>query len=303
MKEVVNKNMSNPKEAKYFNAFNLIGQIGPVSFKNLLSHFKSLEEAWSANISEFRKTGLTSSTINQIKEKRLKISPDDEMEKLSKENIELITINDKDYPELLKEIYTPPALLYLRGQIKAKDKNGIGIVGSRKLSSYAQKTTPLITTSLIKSGLTIISGLAKGVDTLAHETALKLKGRTIAVLGSGLDKKSIYPSQNRYLADRITESGALISEYPIGTKPFAQNFPQRNRIISGLSLGVLVIEAQEKSGSLITAKNALEQNREVFAIPGSIFNQNSIGTNNLIKMGAKLVNQTSDILEELKNIK
>ena len=299
MKKTVNKNRDISEEAKYFNAFNLIGQIGPVSFKNILSHFKSLKEAWSANISEFKKTGLTSSTINRIKEKRLKISPDYEMEKLLKEGIGLITINDKDYPELLKEIYAPPALLYIRGRIELKDKNGISIVGSRKLSSYAKQITPLITANLVKSGLTIISGLAEGVDTLAHKAALKLKGRTIAVLGSSLDEKNIYPSQNKYLAREISENGALISEYPMKTRPLAQNFPQRNRIISGLSLGVLVIEAKNKSGSLITAKNALEQNREVFAIPGSIFNQNSVGTNNLIKMGAKLVNQTSDILGEL----
>ncbi|MFH1671416.1 MAG: DNA-processing protein DprA [Candidatus Portnoybacteria bacterium] len=287
------------KEKKYFNAFNLIDGVGPITFKKLLARFKLLERAWSANITELGQAGLDRRTIGLIQRQKPKIDPDLEMEKLSKENIDLITFNDRDYPKLLKEIYAPPALLYIRGRFKPEDKLSLGVVGPRNLSPYGEQITPSITSQLVKSGLTIVSGLAKGVDTLAHQAALKFKGRTIAVLGSGLDKRSIYPYQNKELAERISQNGAVVSEYPIRTKPLAQNFPQRNRIVSGLSLGILVIEAGEKSGALITAKDALEQNREVFAIPGSILSHNSIGTNNLIKLGAKLVNNVNDILEEL----
>ncbi|MFH0906761.1 MAG: DNA-processing protein DprA [bacterium] len=286
-------------EAKYFNAFNLIDGIGPIAFKKILSHFKYLENAWPANISEFHQADLDKSVIEQIRKQRPRIDTDIEMEKLDKQGIDLITIQDESYPKQLKEIYTPPALLYIRGNLIPDDKTSIAVVGTRKLSAYGQQITPLITYELAKAGLTIISGLAKGVDTLAHKATLKAKGRTIAVLGSGLDNKSIYPFVNRYLAEEISHSGAVISEFPINTRPLPQHFPQRNRIVSGLSLGVLVIEAPEKSGALITAKDALEQNREVFAVPGSIFSQNSLGTNNLIKMGAKLVNQSNDILQEL----
>jgi DNA processing protein len=286
-------------EAKYFNAFNLIDGIGPIAFKKLLAYFKSLKTAWSAEIREFTQAGLTKSIIEQISQKRPKINPDWEMEKLIKEGVDLITLQDKNYPKLLKEIYTPPALLYVRGKLKSADQFSLGIVGTRKLSLYGRQITPLITADLAQAGLTIVSGLAKGIDTLAHQTTLKVNGRTIAVLGSGLDKKSIYPSINRRLAEEISQNGAVISEFPIGTEPLAQHFPQRNRIISGLSLGILVIEAPEKSGALITAKDALEQNRDVFAIPGNILSQNSLGPHNLIKMGAKLVSQATDILEEL----
>jgi len=285
--------------SKYFNAFNLIGNIGPITFKKLLNHFGSLDIAWKSEINEFRKAGLNQSIVEQISKQRPNINPDYEMEKLEKEKIGLITIQDELYPKLLKEIYAPPAMLYIRGNFKPNDKISLGIVGTRKLSDYGQQITPIITSELSKSGITIVSGLAKGIDTIAHQTAINNKGRTIAVLGSGVDTKSIYPTINKYLAEKIIENGAVISEFPIETKPLAQKFPQRNRIISGLSLGILVIEAPEKSGAMITARNALEQNRDVFAIPGDILSNNSLGPNNLIKMGAKLVTKTSDILEEL----
>jgi DNA processing protein len=287
------------EETKYFNAFNLIDGIGPISFKKLLTYFKSLKIAWSTEIKEFVQAGLSKSVIEQIRKERPKINPDWEMEKLIKEKIDLITIRDKNYPKLLKEIYAPPALLYIRGNLKPDNEFSLGIVGTRKLSSYGRQITPLITADLAQAGLVIVSGLAKGIDTLAHQATLKVKGHTVAVLGSGIDKKNIYPSINRRLAEEISQNGALVSEFPIGTQPSAQNFPQRNRIISGLSLGILVIEAPEKSGALITAKDALEQNRDIFAVPGHIFSPNSLGPHNLIKMGAKLVSQANDILEEL----
>jgi DNA processing protein len=287
------------KQGKYFNAFNLIDGIGPITFKKLLAYFNSLESAWSAQLSEFSQAGLDKSVIEQIKIHRPKIDPDWEMERLAQEGIGLITIQDKNYPKLLKEIYAPPALLYIRGNFKPEDELSLGIVGTRKLSVYGRQITPLITADLAQAGLTIVSGLAKGIDTLAHQAALKVSGRTIAVLGSGLDRKSIYPFSNRRLAEEISQNGAVVSEFPIGTRPLAQHFPQRNRIIAGLSLGVLVVEAPAKSGALITAKDALEQNRDVFAIPGPILSQNSLGPNNLIKMGAKLVSQANDIFQEL----
>jgi len=291
--------MATPNEKKFFNSFNLINGIGPIAFKKLLAYFGSLRNAWLAKAEDFIQAGLEPALIEQIKRKRNQINPDFEMEKLRKEKIGIITLADENYPELLKEIYSPPALIYFKGEIIPEDKQSIGIVGTRKLSVYGSQITPLITADLVEAGLTIVSGLAKGIDTLAHSAALKVGGRTIAVLGSGLDSRSVYPVENRNLAEEISQNGALISEFPFGAQPLAGHFPQRNRIISGLSLGVLVIEAPEKSGAIITANNALEQNREVFAIPGHIFSQNSLGTNNLIKMGAKLVTHTNDILQEL----
>lgn len=289
----------NADQAKYFNAFNLIEGIGPISFKKILSYFNSLKEAWAARTDRFIEAGLDKFVVGQIRKQRSYISPEQEMEKLAKEEIGLITLLDKNYPKLLKEIYAPPPLLYIRGSLKPSDELSLAVVGTRKPSSYGRQITPLITAELSQNGLTIVSGLAKGIDTLAHQAALKSGGRTIAVLGSAIDRKSIYPPVNRDLAEKVVQNGAVLSEFPIGTKPTAQNFPRRNRIISGLSLGVLVIEAPEKSGALITANNALEQNRDVFAVPGHILSHNSFGPNNLIKMGAKLVNQTNDILQEL----
>lgn len=291
--------MSTKSKSKYFNAFNLVGKIGPLGFKKLLAHFDNLENAWSAKINEFSQAGLSRLIVEQINKQRPKINPDWEMERLAKHKIDLITIDDKNYPRLLKEIYAPPAALYIRGKLGLNNISGFGIVGTRKLSNYGSQITPLITTDLVKTGLTIISGLAKGIDTLVHQAVLDAKGQTIAVLGSGIDKSSIYPAVNIRLAEEISQDGAVISEFPINTKPIAQNFPQRNRIISGLSLGILVIEAPAKSGALITAKDALEQNRDVFAIPGDIFSKNSTGPNDLIKLGAKLVNKADDIIQEL----
>lgn len=284
---------------KFYNAFNLIDGLGPVGFKKLLAHFNSLEEAWSADLIEFKKAGLENSLVEQIKNQRPKINPDLEMEKLEKHHIQLVTLEDKNYPKLLKEIYHPPAVLYLRGHFQPADEFSLGVVGTRRLTAYGQQVTPFITTDLARAGLTIVSGLAKGIDTLAHQAALKAKGRTIAVLGSGLDRPSIYPRTNQNLADQIAEQGLVISEFPLGTMARPAHFPQRNRIISGLSLAVLVIEAPERSGALITAREALEQNRDVFAIPGPLFSENSCGANNLIKMGAKLVTEANDILQEL----
>lgn len=287
------------KEAKYFNAFNLIPEIGPIKFKKLLAYFGSLKEAWQAKRISLKKAGLEEKLVEEILIKRKEIDPDREIEKLFKEGISIMTIKDKSYPKILKEIYDPPALLYIRGSFQKEDEFSLAVVGTRRPSSYGAQVTLDVGSKLAQAGLTIVSGLAKGIDTLAHQAALEVGGRTIAVVGSGIDKKSIYPPANRQLAEKISCQGAVISEYPIGTEAFPYHFPARNRIISGLSLGVLIIEAPEKSGALLTANHGLEQNRQVFAIPGPIYAKNSFGPNNLIKMGAKLVSSVDDILEEL----
>lgn len=287
------------KDTKYWNAFNQNLKVGPVRFQKLYNYFENLSDAWHASGQELNESGLEKNVIDYITVKRKEIDPDIEMEKLLKENIKVITIKDESYPKILKEIYNPPALLYVRGQITPSDDLALGVVGTRKVSDYGKIVTPDIINDLSNNNITIISGLALGVDAMAHFYALKNSGRTIAVLGSGIDEKSIYPYANKILAQKIIENGALISEYPIGTMPLKPNFPARNRIISGLSRGTLVIEAPESSGALITAKFSLEQNREVFAIPGNITSQNSIGPNNLIRMGAKLVTSAQDILDEL----
>ena len=200
---------------------------------------------------------------------------------------------------MLKEIYNPPALLYYKGNLENIDLS-IAVVGTRKISNYGKQVTPMIVKPLAENKVVIVSGLAYGVDSLAHQATVEVKGRTIAVLGSGLDRQSIYPSSNRHLADKIIGyDGAVISEYPMGTLPFKGNFPSRNRIIAGLSLGILVIEGSEDSGSLITAQLGLEQNRDVFAVPGNIYQDSSKGPNKLLKMGAKPVLSAQDILEEL----
>ena len=289
----------NNNDKKYYNAFNFIPQIGPIRFKKLISHFKSMEDAWNAGASELYGTGIEENIIEKIIAGRKNIFPDQEFEKLEKENIKIMTIGDDLYPALLKETHGAPVVLYFKGEIR-KDNLAVAIVGPRKVSIYGQQVASQFAGELSKTGLTIISGMALGVDSIAHTECIKLKNRTVAVLGGGIDTASIYPSSNRQMAESIISGGGtVISEYPIGTPPLKQHFPARNRIISGLSLGTLVVEASERSGALITARFALEQNREVFAIPGSIFSKNSEGTNSLIKLGAKLTSNPEDILEEL----
>ena len=286
------------QEHTYYNAFNLMPFMGPTKIKLLLAHFYSLENAWNSSAGDILKAGIEKKTAERIIEAKKNISPEKEYEKLSNESIELITFKEKKFPASLMEISSCPAMIYLKGTL---DENDIclSVVGSRKLSSYGMQAASYFSKELSACGLTLVSGLALGVDTIAHQECVKQKNRTIAVLGGGLDEKSIYPLSNRKLSRELIQNGAIVSEYPIGTPPLKQHFPARNRIISGISKGVLVIEASESSGSLITAKFSLEQNREVFAVPGSIFSNNSVGTNNLIKLGAKLASRPQDVLEEL----
>lgn len=287
-------------DLKYWISITKTDVVGPTRFKKLLAYFPDMEKAFFASFEELIKAGIAAKAAEEFISKRKNISPDGEMEKMQKESINAITLNDKPYPALLKEIYDAPPVIFYKGNINILDEPGIGVVGSRRISSYGNQTTPFLVKPLAKNRMVITSGLALGIDAIAHTAALEVQGKTIAVLGSGLDKANIYPSHHRYLCDKIIEkNGCVITEYVLGTPPLNYNFPQRNRIISGLSLGVLVIEAAEKSGALITAKTALDQNREVFAVPGSIFSPTSSGTHTLLKKGAHLITSADDILEIL----
>lgn len=287
------------QELKYWVAFSKISKIGPVRFKRLYDYFPSLKFAWESSINELVKANIEPNVAQEIIISRQEINPDYELEMLLRENIKVITIKDENYPKLLKEIYNPPPLLYYKGNLEDIEP-AISVVGTRKISSYGKQITPLIVKPLAENGIIIVSGLAYGIDALAHKTTVEANGRTIAVLGSGLDKANIYPASNRYLAEKIIDSnGAVVSEYPIGTLPLKGNFPSRNRIIAGLSLGTLIIEGSEESGALITAQLALEYNRDVFAVPGNIYQEYSKGPNKLIKMGARPVLEANDILEAL----
>ncbi|EKD49231.1 MAG: hypothetical protein ACD_63C00213G0001 [uncultured bacterium] len=293
-------------EKIYYNAFNLIEDIGPVRIFKLKKFFKKLSDAWNCGkLSEFRNAGFEEKILEKIFHKKQGIDPEKEFIKLEKEKIKTITIEEKLYPKLLKEIYPAPQILYFRGTLTKQDDFSIAIVGTRKLSPYGKLTTLELSRELASQRITIVSGLAIGIDALAHKAALDANGRTIAVLGSGVGRNDIYPRANYGLAEEIIKNGAILSEYPLGMPAVKQHFPARNRIISGLSLGTLVTEAGKKSGALITAFLALEQNREVFAVPGNINSRKSDGPNMLIKKGAKPVTCVDDIFEELnlENVK
>jgi len=277
--------------------FSIVPGIGRVKLAQLENYFSNLEDAWKATPADLKHAGLDSSSINAINSWRSKISLEAELEKLDRYGVKVLTWHDLDYPARLKEIYDYPPLLYVRGSLLPEDEWCLAVVGTRRVSVYGRQVTEEIVADLARNKITIVSGLAKGTDSIAHRSALDAGGRSIAVFACGLD--IVYPSENATLARRIIQQGALISEYSLGTRPRADNSPRRNRIMSGLSLGVLVVEAGETSGALITAHLALEQNREVFAIPGSILSPASRGTNRLIQEGAKLVRSYTDILEEL----
>ena len=288
------------EDLKYWLALGQFYKFGPVKFKKIKKHFPNMEAAFKAPFKEYLRAGIDEKTAEEFTIFKHQVEPDKLLENLNREKIKTLTIDDSAYPKLLKQIYDPPLLLYYRGDLDATSDFSLAIVGTRKFTAYGQQVTEKITRELIANGLAIVSGLALGIDTLAHLAAMDASGRTIAVLGSGLDRQNIYPSQNRYLADKIQAHGGLIlSEYPLGTMPLKHHFPQRNRLISGMSLGTLVIEAGEKSGSIITAMHALDQNRDVFAVPGNIYSAYSAGTNSLIKLGAKLVSGAKDIIESL----
>ena len=287
----------NNNDLKYRVGFSFIPGIGRVRLGQIESHFSKLEQAWNASASELKQARLEDAAIKSIVSSRPKIDLEAEMEKLARYSVRALSYRDEAYPSRLKEIYDYPPILYVRGKLEPADEWCLAVVGTRRVTAYGRQVTEEIVADIARNKITIISGLARGVDSIAHQTALDVGGRTVAVLAGGLD--AIYPAENLNLAKRIVENGALVSEYPLGVRPRPDHFPRRNRILSGMSLGVLVTEAGEGSGALITADMALEQNRDVLAVPGSILSPASQGTNRLIQQGAKLVRGCRDILEEL----
>ena len=282
---------------KYWLALKSIAGIGNVVLPALIDSFGTLEAIFSASAAELQTApGITKKAAAAVAGFKNWDNIKKSLELIENAGINIITYQDELYPAKLLEIYDRPPFLYVKGSLKKEDIN-ISIVGSRLASTYGKYTTERISRELALRGVTIVSGLARGIDSAAHRGALAAQGRTIAVLGTGLDV--IYPPENKKLFTAIGQNGAVVSEFPLGTPPHAFNFPARNRIISGMSYGVVVVEAGEKSGSLITARLALEQGREVFAVPGSIDSAGSRGTNKLIKQGAKLIENTDDILEEI----
>jgi DNA processing protein len=285
-------------DIRYWIGLSLVPDIGPITAKQLISHAGNPENVFNLDMQGLLSVqGMTRARAENI----AGFSRWDEVEKqvraMEKKGASVVCYGDPRYPRILQEIPDAPLLIYLIGSYQADDRFGIAVVGSRTYSPYGEAVTQRISGELAASGFTIISGMARGIDTFAHRSALAAGGRTIAVLGSGIDV--CYPSENRGLMEKIAAAGCVLSEFPPGCPPNRENFPRRNRLISGLSLGVLVVEAAEGSGSLITASTALEQNREVFAVPGSIVSKNSAGTNLLIRQGAKMVLRTEDIIEEL----
>jgi DNA processing protein len=287
--------MQNDK--KYWVGFNLVRGIGSVRFNQILSYFGDLSVAWEAPAEAFREAGLPERALNNFLKKREEVDIDRLYGSILAEKIKILTLSDGDYPRLLREIDQPPPVLYVKGSFTPADDLSVAMVGTRRVTAYGQQITRDTSLYLAGHGLTIISGLARGVDALAHQHALEAGGRTIAVLGSGVDV--IYPPEHRRLADMVVENGAVISDYPMGTQPEGINFPPRNRIISGLSLATIVVEAGERSGALITAEFAVEQGRDVFAVPGNVLSPMSRGTNRLIQKGAFAMVSPQDVLDVL----
>jgi len=282
----------------YWLALALTPGVGSILIKRLLERFKTPEAIFQTPMKELLEIeGLGEKVASEIQKGPLERAVERELSLLNKVGGKILTLKDDDYPKRLKEIYDPPALLYVRGALRKEDELAIAMVGSRKTSPYGRWITEKISQDLAHHGVTIVSGMARGIDTLAHRGAIQGGGRTLAVLGCGVDV--IYPSENRNLFNQIIEQGAVVSEFPMGSPPEGGHFPKRNRIISGLSIGVVIVQASAESGSLITAGYALEQGREVFAVPGNVGAEGSRGTNQLIKEGAKLVESSEDILEEI----
>lgn len=285
-------------ERTYWIAFSRVSRIGRVRVAQLEDHFGRLEHAWHASPGELKAAGLDSATINACVEARTTIDPSRELGLLAQHGVQAITWHDAAYPAGLREVYDRPPVLYVRGSLTPADDWAVAVVGTRRVTVYGRQVAEEMARGLAANSVTVVSGLARGVDAVAHRAALEAGGRSIGVLACGLDM--VYPPEHKRLAEQIVEHGAIVSDYAIGTQPRAEFFPRRNRILSGLSLGVLVVEGDLKSGALITARQALEQNREVFAVPGSIYSPNSRGTNKLIQDGeAKATLEVQDVLAEL----
>lgn len=284
-------------ERAFWVAFHHVPYIGPARLRRLVDHFGSLERAWHAPGADLRRC-LEERPVAELIAKRRTLDVEAVMQEIDRSGVQVVTWIDERYPSLLAEIAAPPPVLYYRGELLETDRIAVGIVGTRKMTSYGREMTTRIAGDLARAGVTIVSGLARGVDGVAHEAALNAGGRTIAVLGSGVNR--IYPPEHHNLARRISEQGAVVSDYLPETAPDGVNFPPRNRIISGMSLGIVVIEAPDRSGALITVDFAADHGRDVFAVPGPINGANSSGCNRLIREGARLVRSGEDVLEDLQ---
>ena len=283
----------------YWIALSQTPGLGAARFRLLEAHFDGdLESAWKARRGELRAAGIGGGVVKAIVEGREKVSPDGELEKLYRSGVAALTWHDEEYPRRLKEIADAPPVLYCRGTLHPDDETSVAVVGTRRPTDYGYRITAELCKELAARGVVVVSGLALGIDARAHQATLDAGGRTIAALGNGLD--TVYPRENGRLAERIvSEGGALVSEFPLGARPEASNFPRRNRIISGMTLGTLITEASETSGTRWTVYHALEQNREIFCVPGSVYSDASKLTNRLIREGAKLVCEVNDILVEI----
>lgn len=284
------------EEVEFWLALSHVEGLGIRGAHKLIAHFGSPQAAYMASLTELESSGLSPAVCQAVFTQAGLKESEAEIAAAAKADCQLVAYSSEAYPPLLREIPDPPLLLYVRGDVQVLREHGLAVVGSRRPSAYGLQVARRLSHDLAERNLVIVSGLARGIDSAAHHGALEAKGKTVAVQGRGMD--AIYPSENKRLAEKIAESGAVISEFPLGTGPTPENFPIRNRIISGLSLGVLIVEASEYSGSLITARLAAEQNREVFAVPGNITTAQSFGPNHLIKQGAKLVDQWMDVVEE-----
>jgi DNA processing protein len=284
-------------DKRYWVGFNLVKGIGAVRLKALLDHFGDLEVAWQAPIEALRAAGLSSALAERVTLIRSSVDLEKYLAQLISQGITVITWEDELYPPRLKEIDQPPPVLYVRGALTVDDFWAVAVVGTRRVSGYGRQVTEELASFLSSNKVTVISGLARGIDAIAHQFALKNGGRTIAVMGCGVDR--IYPPEHIHLAENIIENGALVSDYAPGTPPDATNFPPRNRIISGLAIATIVVEAGETSGALITAQFAVDQGREVFAVPGNILAPQSKGTNRLISQGANPMLSVQDLLDVL----
>ena len=285
-------------DLRYWVGFNRVYGVGPAKIRALLDHFGDLDAAWHAHEHDLREAGLDRRALENLLTARKTINLEQEIERVQYTGARILIWDDPDYPPLLKNLVDAPPVLYIKGELCAADREWtVAVVGTRRATAYGRQVTEMLATDLARSGITIVSGLARGIDAYAHDAALKAGGRTLGVLACGIDQ--VYPPEHAKLVERMVQHGAVLTETPCGSPPEAGNFPARNRIISGLSLGTIVVEAPETSGALITADRALEQGREVFAVPGNILAKTSQGTNSLLKDGATLVTSAQDVLEAL----
>ena len=285
------------EDIKYWVALNRAPQLGTVRFRRLERYFGELKDAWNASRGELKAAGIEDRPARELVAACDRISPDAEMASLERAGINALNWHHPDYPVRLKEIADPPPVLHYKGTLLPSDERAMAVVGTRSPTVYGREVAAALTADLARNGITIVSGLARGIDGIAHRAALESGGRTIALLAGGLD--NVYPREHTELFQQTQQQGAVVSEYPPGVRPDSRNFPRRNRLISGVSLGTLVVEAGEGSGAGWTVYHALEQDREVFCVPGSIFSPKSWLTNRMIQEGAKLVSSYTDILEEL----